>query len=68
MFFVVIQSVLLGGSAQTVYINVLDTVNTTIPVITCLVCVTKAVVLIGRDGFVTSRNVFFFLHKKDTLI
>lgn len=59
MGFFVIQGVLLDCSAQTVYINVLDTVNTTIPVITCLVCVTKAAVLIGRDGFVTSRNVCF---------
>ena len=50
---------LLGGSAQTVYINVLDTVNTMLPVIMCLVCVTKAAVMIGRDGFVTSRNVCF---------
>lgn len=59
MGFFVIQGVLLDCSAQTVYINVLDTVNTTIPVIPCLVCVTKAAVLIGRDGFVTSRNVCF---------
>ena len=52
-----IQIVLLDGTAQVVFNNVVDTVNTVSRVITCPVCVTMAVVMNGKERFVKSKKV-----------